>query len=406
MPSNQDHVADVATGGVELRRLANLYSFPDFVKSAGQDNLQPNGRQPITVYADPVRRQFPCHTKASTWLSFLFYKEKRAEFHPKDRVEIDKRFDGFRNYWKIATAFKAIDDRWNELHKTAEEQLPDSAFAYVWAGDNGTKDRRLPLRTAAEVKAAAEYLHQYRDNFAFPDRQRMATKILAKAASFGAMIHDRVDFLEQQAGRGVCDPSEVVAMLRERALLVPDTVVKSAEDDESAVTLRGHFNKMAETVATLPRQALQPGMLLKLAETIDQLDRNHNFVSRYERGLVRPEEVLFKATFTKTAKDLHSLVTTTSGKVYEKTALSKLSAADLQALFGSEFLSSVTTPLGDIDTEKMAEQAAALPRPDAELLDNLLSDQGITPLMRKAASAGHGLTSEEQKAWAAAYTTV
>lgn len=405
MPSKMDHVADAARGGVELARLAKLYQFPDFVKQAGlASTLSVPPGTPVTTCADPVGKQFWCHTKAACFLSHLFYQEKRAEFHPKARALIESRLDQYATHWQIKAACDAIKARWAELHKDASDKLPDSAFAYVWVGDDGRKTRQYPLRSPMEVKAAAEWLHQYRDRLAFQNRHVMARKILEKAAQFGAGIQEQREFLEKQAGNGVCDQAEVVQMIRNRALLVPpDAGVTYDGDGKPQGGLRDHFMKMAATVAGLPRKALQPNMLIKLAETVDQLDRQLGLVGKYSEGVPRPEDVIFKCTFGKVASELVEHVATTSGKYYEKAAFRRLPPADVQALFGDEFLSRVTTPLGDIDPEKFAEEAATLPRPDAQLLDGVLSENGIVPVMHKAASAKQGLTTAQMEQLAAQY---
>jgi hypothetical protein len=409
MPSMMDHVAD--KNGVELVRLSGLYTFPDFVKQADLGQTLGQRRLPAHLYADPVRQQFPCDTAASTWLSALYFTEKRAEFHPKDQALIQKRVDGYASYWRIKAAVDSVKARWQELHKTAEEQLPDRDFAYVWAGDDGRKERHLRLTNAMEVKAAAEYVEEYRDRFPFSARHAMARKILEKAAHFGAAVGANREFLERQAGWGVCDPAEVVKMVEDRAMLVPagrGVTVKFASDgkEERSEGLREHFLKMAAVIRASPRRALLPEMLVKLAETVDALDRQLGLVGKYSEGLPRPEDVIFKATFSKTAGEMTRVVPTTSGKVYEKSALKKLALDDLTAMFGREFSDRVKTPLGEIDPEKMAEEVATLPRPDAELLDGLLSDNGVRPLLTKAASAHQGFTREEMNAWAAAYRTV
>lgn len=405
MPSLMDHVADVANGGIELRRLAKQYDFPDFVKTASPDlSLEVPPGTAITTCADTVHKQFWCHTKAACWLSHLFYTEKRAEFHPKMRAQIEKRLAGFAEFHKIKVACDQIKARWDELHKTAEAQLPDSMYAYVWTGENGHKERHLPLRSAQEVKAAAEYVEQYRDAFPYPVRRFMASKILEKAASYGANLKGHTEFLEKQAGRGVCDPAEVIDMIEKRAMLVaPDVGVTFDESGARQGGLRNHFLKMAKSIKEMPRHALQPDMLVKLAETIDQLDRNMNLTDKYGTMLQRPEDVIFKATFNKVASDLQQVVATTSGNVYEKEAFRKLKLDDVQDLFGEEFASRVKTAFGEIDPEKMAEEVATLPRPDAQMLDGLLSDQGIIPEMRKAASAKQGFNDAQMEAIAANY---
>lgn len=394
MPSNMDQVADYKSGGVELFRLRKLYQFPEFVKTASvEKNFEIPTTTAPTIYADPVRKQFPCHTKASAWLSYLFYQEKHAEYHPKDRKHIEQRFDAQAKYWNLTDEFGRIRSTYKDLNKQANVELPDSAYAYVWVDESGRKDRKLPMRSAEEVKHAADWLQQYCDRIGYADRNAIANKILVKAASFGAGLAN-IEFLERQAGRGVCSPAEVVKMIEDRAKLAND------------VALRAHFMKLAGVVRETPRQALTPDMMVKLAETIDTLDRGLGLTGKYSDGLPRAEDVLFKATFNKVASERANLVPTTSGKVYDKQAFQKLALADVEALFGTDFADRIKDRTGSVDPEKMAEEVATLPRPDAELLDSLLSDNGIAPMLTKAASARLGFTEAEQAAWANAYASV
>ncbi len=393
MPFQADHTFDVNRS--QLVPLYQQYEFPVFVKKANLDEaMAPRARAERNYFADPVRHQFPCDTAVSTWLSALYYQEKHAEFHPKDRVKIEANLEKYADYWRIRPNLDYIRRRWQELHKTAEDQLPDTAYALVWVdNETGRKDRHLRMTSAAEVKAAAEYVEKYRDHFPFEVRHTMARKILEKAAQFGASVGGQREFLEKQAGMGVCDPAEVVQMIENRARAVREPMLQET------------FRKMARTVRDMPRKALHPDSLVKLASTLDTLDRNLNLTHRYAEGMPRPEDVLFKATFSKVASELHQHVAFTTGRVYEKQSFAKLALADVQSLFGDDFADRVRTPLGEVDPEKMAEEASTLPRPDAEMLDALLGDQGITPVLHKAASVRQGLAKVEQEAWAKAYAT-
>jgi hypothetical protein len=212
--------------------------------------------------------------------------------------------------------------------------------------------------------------------------------VLAKAAQFGAGLAKHAEFLDRQAGRGVPDQGRLTGMIEGRALLVQDPA------------LRAHFRKMAAVIKERPRHALQPQLLVKLAETMDQLDRTLGLVGKYCDGVPRPEDVIFEATFTKAAAGAASVVTMTDGNVWEKESLARLPLADLEALFGTEFSDQVRTPLGEVDAEKLAEVAGTLPRPDATLLAGLMADQGVGPVRKKFAS---GPTPEERQAWAEAY---
>lgn len=392
MPSQMDHIADVANNnGSELYRLRQIYDFPDFVKTAENIKLHltvPPGTSESSC-ADTEGKQFWCHTKISCWLSHLFYQEKRAEFSPKDQVRIETRLIKYADYFKIIPECAAIQKAWQTRHKTAAEELPDSAYAYVWYGNNGTKERSYPLRNSVEVKTAAEYLATYRDRFPYTTRRTMATKILEKAAQFSAAIPEYTEFLERQAGRGCGDKERIVQAIIKRAYLIPeDAGVTFDADGKATGGIRKMFFDMADSVRKRSQQDMGPDTLQKLAETLDQCDRHNGFTTKYASdGIERPEDVCFEMTFSKTAAEEAHHVPTTTGKVYEKAAFKNLSLGDVESLFGTDFANMVRNPLGGIDVEKMAEQVATLPRPDAQLLDSMLSDNGIVPVMHKTAES-------------------
>jgi hypothetical protein len=390
MPHKADHVAD--TGGTDLVRYAQLYDFPEFVKQANHEHTFRPGELAVTVYADPVRKQFPCHNAASTWLSALYFTEKQAEFHPKDRTRIQERLNYYVGYWGIAAPVNKMMAKHAAYNRDAESQLPDSAYAFVWVDQgSGRKERHLPLRNSMEVKAAAEYVNTYKDRFTFKDRHTMCKKILEKAARFGAAISGEREFLEKQAGHGVCNPERVVEMLNDRARLA------------SLPALKEQIVKLAATVKSQPRQALTPEMLVKLAETVDVIDRGLGLTGKYTTKIPRPEDVIFEATFTKAASDVAELVPLTSGKIYKKADLSRLALDDVRSLFGSDFADEVKRGVGGVDGEKLAELASTLPRPDAELFDRLMADCGLHPQVEKAASVRHGFTQADFASLAANY---
>lgn len=392
MPNGMDFVSD--KNHTELVRLSQQYAFPDFVKSADLNlTLNPSeATAPITTYADPVRRQYPCHTKAATWLSALWFEEKKAEFHTSDRRKISDRLDQYIGFWKIKEAVHKMRSQFGDLHKEAQTQLPDSMFGYVWTEPGtGKKERYLRMSNPMEVKVAAEYLNDNRARLPFRDRNTIARKICERANHYGVGLGKLAEFVERQAGRGVCDPAEVVQMIRQRSMLTKDA------------GLRERFHAMANEVQSLERRALMPDVLVKLAETMDMLDRGLGV--KYGGTVVPPEDIIFKATFTKTAEEVMQHVSTTSGKVYEKTAFKRVDLAALRDAFGPEFVKQSTTHLGDVDTEKLAELVTTLPRGDAELFDAIMSDCGVAPSLTKAAAVRQGFSAEEFAAWEAAYAT-
>ena len=374
-----DHIAD--RSGVELHRLFKLYDIPDFVKSASEDTLRP-GPLPDSVYADPRTKDklYPCQDGPSTYLSCLFFEEKQAEFKsPRDREMIRERLDKMAEYWGITDSVEQMRARHVELNKNATDMLPDSDFAMVRVFDNGTKERHWRIKNAKEVRAAAEALFKHRDLLPWSDRHTISKKILEKAAQYGASLGKHEVFIERQAGRGVCNPDDVINMLHIRAKLANDS------------NHRQMIMKLAKTIDNKPSSALTPDMLIKLAETVDTMDRASGLikdgVAKYTDVIRRPEDVIFSATYKEVAAGASTTCALTTGSIYDKTHFSKISMDDLANLFGPDIAKQVGRGL-DVDPEKMAEIAETLPRPDAELFESLLKETGIPPMAHKMASAG------------------
>jgi hypothetical protein len=208
----------------------------------------------------------------------------------------------------------------------------------------------------------------------FPDRRTVADKILVKAAQYGASLGGLDNFIERQSGRGVCEPKEVVAMLHGRAKLAKKEAWRDA------------IVKLAELVTTTPRFALDPGNLIKLAETVDSIDQANGLAGKYTDAIPRPEDVIFKATFKEASAAIDSACTMTTGTSYDRADFKNLDLSTIKAAMGEEFAKEVQSGLG-VDPEKVAAIAATLPRPDAELFDSVAKEAGIRPLPVKSASA-------------------
>lgn len=368
-----DHVGD--TNATELLRLQKLYPLPDFVKRAGVDTLKPDVKAlPPTAFAHPTERLYPCHTAASTFLSALYFTEKKADFVAEyDRKTADRvqqRLDGLSRYWGIDGAVKAMQTKSASMRKDADSDLPDADFAYVWAGDDGVKHRHWRMGHAAEVKRAAECLLEYRDQLPYRDRCTVARKIMTKAAQYGVDLEPELDhFIERQAGYGLCDSARVSEMIRQRAAFCqgPNAYLKDT------------VIKVAESALNAPRATLDPSALAKLAAAVDDLDGLLGLRGKYTEMIRRPEDVIFEVTL-KEAKDGEAEVCTlTTGRVYARSDFKKIALDDLQDLFGNDIVGAVADGL-EVDPVKMAFLAETLPRPSAETFENLLTEKGVKPV--------------------------
>lgn len=369
MPLQCDHTADANKS--EFVKFAHVYGdlFPDFLKEASEDVFVP---QPLEarLYADTDNQQFPCDSKVNTYLSALYYQEKRALFNPQERARIDRRLSGFANHFGIKEAVAALVQRQGEMSKTAAVVRPDSDYAYL-NKDKG--ERRMLISTPLEVQKAAQYLETHRDQFSFEDRHKTATRIMRKAAEFGAHLTNR-EFIEKQAGMGLPNPERVWSMLKQRS-----------QHLGAHPPLQQAFDKMAEEIKTSPRTALQPDALVKLAHTIDLADTLTGHAAQYKNGYARPEDILFEQTYTKIAEDSRALTTLTTGRTYEKKAFLRVPLSDVGALFGEDFAAQVSTN-GQLDIEKFAELAETLPSGDAVQLEGIFSTAGVTPLFHEKAA--------------------
>lgn len=372
-----DQTRDI--GGRETHRLLSLYGTPDFVKNAGHEKLCGDPEtMPRHMYADPYRKLYPCHTAPATWMSSLFFSDKRASFDEKTAGEIQAKLEKSAEYFGIKglmaqTQEKVAADTNNELAK-----LDDTHFAIVWADENGQTERHWPLRNAKEVKFAAAHFETYRDDFTFADRNKIANKILDKALEYGAPIAEQEHMLEAAAGRGMCAAKVAAQMLRERALLTK----------RSHSALSAELSKLAETIEANPDDARTEDCRLKLASVVDGFDRETKLFRLYDAGgLSRPEETLFAIT-EKVARDFTSQhVQTTTGNVYDLDDLEKLAVEEVRNWMGDDFVDAVSDGGVFMDRSKLAAIVPTLDRGMAATLDRLLTESGASPAVKAAEEA-------------------
>lgn len=390
-----DHTQDLS--GVETHRLTSLYATPEFVKTASHEQLYgpAEGGLPNHVFADPAHRLYPCHTKAATWVSCLFFMDKYAALAPTQARLIGQNIEK-------QAAFFGIQPELNQLKKAmaaddgdALSRLSDAMFALVWEGENGAKERHWSLRNDGEVKMAADWFHKYRDEFSYPDRHVMARKILDRADTL-ELDTGHTEMLQKTAGMGYCAAETAVAAIEKRAGLVART------DAAAAAQLRA----LADAARACPVETRDQGRRVKLAALLDQFDRVEHLTGLYdEGGLERPEEILFQIT-EKVARDfLGQHIQLTSGTVYEKAALEQLPVETVREWMGNELVDEVTSGGMFIDTEKLAAIVATLPRDGAEMFDRMAQAVGMPVFARDKAAAATGLSLDEMADLATAYQT-
>jgi len=365
-----DHVHDVS--GRETHRLTALHPAPEFVKSAAVERLNGDDTLPRHLYADQHNKLYPCHTAPATWMSALFFADKQAQFEEKRAERIRARIQQAAEYFGIAGLIGGL-----EKSASAEDAVSDDDFGVVWVDTNGRKERHWPLRNANEVKFAAAHFKRYRDEFVFEDRNRIATKILEKAAQFNADTSEAEGALELAAGYGMCAAKVASQMLKDRVRLT----------QRQYGDLASELSKLAEAVDQNPERARDMETRLKLASAVDNFDRSTHLYRLYDAGgLPRPEEVLFAVT-EKVARDfLNENVETTTGNVYALDDLEKLAVEDVRAYLGDEFADAVSAGGVYMDRDKLAAIVPTLDRGMATTLDQLMSEKQASVVARNPAA--------------------
>ena len=71
-----------------LHRISRLVVLPDYVKKAAVTDPEQIAKLPNTVFADPVNRKFPLHTKAAAWLAQTYFTESRHLYPTADAAAV------------------------------------------------------------------------------------------------------------------------------------------------------------------------------------------------------------------------------------------------------------------------------------------------------------------------------
>lgn len=376
MPKILDLSAD--HGFQTIHKLSRLYEFPDYVKQADVSELDTGSSLPSTVFGDAAKRRFPAGSRASCWLSWLSFLESPKEaMTDGERQRIEQRLTRFATAHAIEQDVGHLKDAHGRLHNIEMDHLPDDMFAIVRRFEDGSKERQYPLRNRTEIKTAAEWLCQYRDELPAADRRTIAEKILEKADADGVGLSgESEETLQKLAGLGTGPAAELAAAISGRVKMLG-----SSEQFVAARDVSGRLVKLAEIFAAPDSsETADPELRRQVVDLLDQVDCQFRLKHAYETGrLQRPEDAAFPTRFQELEEFRQDLCELPNGAVYRKSDFAKLSAAMIRNVFGDEFAEDVHGGLG-VDPDRMADAAAILPRPDVQKLAGILESAGIRPI--------------------------
>lgn len=362
-----------------------LYGAPDFVKEASSDRIQYNAEDKNpNVFADKINLAFPCHSGPATYVSMMFLLDKEASLG-KYADSIKERIIKAAGYFGISGHIKSLIEKHSQQQNVDENQLPDEKFAYVVAYDNGTKDRYMPLRNAAEVKKACDYLSSYRDSFGYEDRVTMSRKIL-KSGMLDELTNDDQTYLYKQAGVAIGSASNAAEMLFKRAVALR----RLNKDVEAQAGLA----KAAEACLNNPSAIHGMEGMMKVAKLIDSVDKEFKLYNIESLG--KPED-LFTVTVKEASEFMSDSVQLVTGSIYKKSDMNNIPVDALGDILGEQFLDRVSTGGLMLDAEKLAEELRILPRGDANLFERLADSMNVKPMAKEAASLKSSLVDMAQK---------
>lgn len=367
--------------GTHLLRLSKLYPLPSFVKDAEALNGADPASIALSTFGDRTKRMFPCHTKASTYLSYLYFLDNENEMHTKQARIIRGNLDRMAGFWNLTSPNGAVTQLKEAHAKNNEEafqKLSNEDFAIAVDYD-GHIVRKLPMPNAVSVEKAAEVLYRDRSKYPYSWRKQAARKIIKKAEELQVELEaDTEEYLQKAAGFGTTSAQTLSDSLHERAhVLRGYPRFRSASD---------RLSKYAEEIRTMKTNT---ELLDKTAEFIDMIDRQTGLYKKYsyrEDNLPTPEEVVYTMTEKKASSVLNKFVQLTTGHMFDREDLEKAGVDVFTAALGDDIEDLMFDPESKkLDIEKAAEMLPTLPRDDAEFLVNALSNAGIKPVHKKEA---------------------
>ena len=366
--------------GQEFHRLTALFGCPEFVKSASVDEYCGDEQTEPHMFADVTRRRWPCHTAPATWASALFFFDKQAELSAPVAKLAEERILASAQFFNIDEIVDDLSKKIKQSSISDENELSDDAFAIIMKFDDGHKERKYPMRNSHEVKRAAEYINNYRDEFRFDDKNVIADKVLQKSAEFGVNLGELRDDIERMAGFGACSSKDAADLVRSR--------VNALGWPLDGKPLQVELEKLAQKLEDDSYSVHHHTTLTKLASTIDMVDRENNLVKSYGKSLERPEDIIFGVTKEAIASVSTELIgSDLTGTFFKRADLERLSVSELGDALGEDFADAVSTANAWVDTEKLAKILPTLPRNDMEIFEAVAAEAGVTPFATKSASA-------------------
>lgn len=343
-----------------LHEIIRSYDLGDFEKVASSPEARVSEDASSFQFADQVNRLFPVHNSNALLASAVYYYG-----HTKKACE-ESQQRYIESFLKQAAGYYGLVPELNLIEsKTAQKEAridSDQDYAFVWE-EKGEKVRRYPIRNVGELKEAARYLRDNRDDFTYAEARQLAHFVCKKASELNHSVPDE-NLMKKIAGYGFCSKQTVIEEISKRMTKLADQA-----QDEAVMDL----GKLAFMVHETEDSTL-PSSLVKTAILLDKVDRQFGLVPEE-----RIEEVFFVLN-EKRASDLSdNLVSTSIGSVYQIDHICQVPLEPFRIVLGKEFSSRVSKEGLWWDKEAIAKHLPTLSQEEAGRFQKIAGEFGVLP---------------------------
>lgn len=304
-----------------VRLVANRPKVAELVKEADVLPEELN-TLPSDAFSWPEKRAWPLHSREHAAMSRLYREDFRG------------------------TVPKYVDDRLKEACEVYG--LDDALFAAVKvaAVQDDPEDyllpdlRRLPVKTAGQVKLAEEKLLAGYKKLSVEHRAMACRRLVDKAAAFNVGLHP---LMHKLAGFTITSTEALTTWLEARKEAAPEAFKEA-------------FQKLADATKKLPREIHNREEQVKLAEVISELDQKAGLVRHYDRRLPDPMQTVFNTE--KVAGHGVDL----NGKFFPMTRLASYPSSFYGDILGDDLVREASDGRGGVDPHKLAAILETLPR--------------------------------------------
>lgn len=362
------------TLGITFQTIVKKYNAPAFVKQSSAINVPPDLSP--EAFADPLDRQYPCHTKAATWLSCAYFSDNFDNIPDNQRDSLRDSLIKHASFHGIFSDFqKMLSRKAAFIEKDAETtDAPDDCYLIV-ENNSGEIVRSGLMDSDEAVVKAAEWLNQNRNDLTLTKCADFAGRILKRANDLGLTLSTQ-DRLERMRGIGISDIPAITRAIGVRASLCKDA------------QLSEQLQKLASSLEKAQVGSLDDAMQ-KVACVLDEADlSNMRLMAARRRGEIQlPEDVVYQYSLSNLKKMASETVHLQNGEVFDLSKLAGVNRLDFESALGSDLAEACYDDLTFLEKDASAI-LPTLPRTDAERLSAFLHSSGVEPEhVTKAASA-------------------